>query len=171
MRYRTILALTVLALACGQPFWKVPPRPSEPVFPPARAAVPIDSILLEHTACFGRCPIYAYMLRRTGAATYEGIRFTPVLGRYGADLDSVTFRRLERTVRAKHFFAMWRDYASAVTDQPSVITTAFVGDTVKRVDRYGVGEDAPFELREVEAAIEETGAALHWRYEGPSKDW
>ena len=114
------------------------------------------------------CPTYSYVLRGNGTAEFEGREHTPMLGRYTAPLAPASFDSIVRLLREKHFLQMARVYAYPATDQTSVITRAFLADTVKEVERYGDPADAPRELYQIEAAIQRLGANLHWHYLGPS---
>jgi hypothetical protein len=67
-------------------------------------------------------------------------------------------------LRRKHFLRLASDYSYPATDQSSKITRVFLADTVKEVERYGEPTDAPDELFEIEAAIENIGATLPWQY-------
>lgn len=43
-------------------------------------AIEADSIRLETSPCFGRCPVYAVTVRPDGSGVFEGKRFTAVTG-------------------------------------------------------------------------------------------
>lgn len=168
LRARRLITGGLLVAACSKPFWKAPPPAPEPVFPARLINAEIDSISLTQTSCMVPCPTYRYVLRSDGTARYEGHGSTPVLGRYSAPFDRTSFDNLVAVLRQKHFLQLARHYEYPATDQSSKITRVFLADTVKEVHRYGEPHDAPRELYEVEAAIEELGANLPWQYVGPS---
>ena len=55
-------------------------------------------ISIRRSACFGRCPIYDFVLTRAGRARYDGVEWTTIVGRYRATVDSESFVRLTKFI-------------------------------------------------------------------------
>ena len=46
----------------------------------------IESVTMQRTGCYGRCPSYILEIDKSGIATYTGIRFTEDSGVFGKKL-------------------------------------------------------------------------------------
>jgi hypothetical protein len=139
----------------------------------------LDSIALERTACFGRCPVYRLLIAGTGAVHFES--GSP------SDASDTTFTdsippsaagALLALARAIDFFDLPDEITPAnpdacslaATDHPSAIVTISMGDTVKRVNHYhgchtelnGVYGDAYPRLTAFEAAIDSAARIERW---------
>ena len=122
------------------------------------AANAITEISVEHTPCFGPCPIYRVILRRDGTATWIGVKNTDKIGTYNADVYG--FDRLARAVQSRGFFRMRSHYDADFTDAASVITTVIQDGRRKEVNDYGGA--GPQELWEVETLVDGLLVGAQW---------
>lgn len=118
----------------------------------------ITEISIEHTRCYGTCPIYKIILRPDNTAIYIGQKYSDRIGTYKADI--YQFSRISQAVREDGFFALRDSYTEAVTDQPSVITTVAQGKRRKVVDNHG--DTGPQKLWEIQTLIDGAVAQARW---------
>lgn len=119
---------------------------------------PITDVSIEHTACFGTCPVYKIILHQDNTATFIGQRDTDRIGTYKANIGS--FIRLQKAVQDHGFFGLKDHYSSGITDQPHVITTVLQSGHPKTVDNDG--DSGPQKLWELDAMIDGIAAQAHW---------
>lgn len=136
-----ILLLTLGATACTN-FFSAPPPPARPadtgpLFPAPIAASTVRRIQLERSACFGTCPVYTVTFDRDGTGRYHGEEYVRDLGDYVGRIDTTAFRRLAERLLTSGFFRFKTRYWEPATDLPSTILTVSLGDTSKRVLKYG----------------------------------
>lgn len=128
----------------------------------AGAQIPsaVSLITLERTACFGTCPVYKVTLARDGAAVYEGIRWTPRIGRFHSSIDSLAFAQLAQLVLGQGFATLDSSYIEPVTDNPTTIVCLRWAATSRCVEHYG--QVGPPNLYNIERAIDSTAVRLLW---------
>ena len=156
-----VLALTIVtvAVSCHQPFFRARPVPQPPPFVPPQSPNDIVEIVIAHTPCFGTCPVYRFVLRRSGPSVYEGGRFAAIQGRYEAVADSASMQTLAQLLLRRRFFEM-DSILDLVIDAPSIEITAVLNDSRQRtVTAYRGSAD----FNEIAAAIDSIGARLPWR--------
>ena len=127
----------------------------------------VDSVLLERTRCFGRCPAYSVLLTTRGIVRFwaEGKTGPPTAS------DSVG---------APAFMIVWDDAwigkimtlpndieqsplcTNPRTDAPYAILTLFTTQGSKRVVDYLGCDGVPSELRDVEVAIDARTRVNRW---------
>lgn len=148
----SFLLASTLLIGCGPHFFNLPPDPG-PLFPAPASANEVSRIELERTACFGTCPEYTVTFDRDGAGRYHGQRFVQDLGDYLGRIDTVAFRHLAERLLTSGFFRFKTRYWEPATDLPSTILTVSLGDTSKRVLKYGDVGPAVFDsiAREVDS--------------------
>ena len=129
------------------------------VLPPGSAD--LSEIRLERTACFGSCPIDTVVLRPDGTASYEGKRFVDRIGEYEGTFAQDDFRKLAAEFEAIGFFQLNDRYRRPITDQPSRITSATRGASVKKVDNYG--NAGPRNLKDLEDRILKVAQTITWK--------
>jgi hypothetical protein len=139
------------------------------------AAVP-DSIVLERTVCFGRCPAYRLRISAAGA-----VRFEPTIpaGTAGtATIAAAAYHDLAAELEAADFDSfparIQEDRALCAreaTDHPSAIITVYRGTESKTVDDYtgcapadnDPGSAQRLEiLRRLPARIDSVAGAARW---------
>ncbi len=124
----------------------------------------ITEISVEHTPCYGRCPVYKVILRGNNQAIFIGVSNTDRIGTYKADVGG--YDRLAQAISRKGFFQLQNRYAARVTDQSTVITSVLRGGRRKAVSNYG--NAGPQELWEVQTMIDGIVAQAHWTKVGAS---
>lgn len=139
----------------------------------------LDSIALERTPCFGRCPVYRLRIAGTGAVHFESAGPPDTLNTTFSDsIPPAAAGALLALARAIDFFALPDEITPAnpdacrlaATDHPSAIVTISMGDTVKRVNHYhgcdtelnGEYGDAYPRLTAFEAAIDSAARVDRW---------
>ncbi len=125
----------------------------------AQAAATITEITVEHTGCFGTCPVYKVILRQSGTATFIGTRYVTKLGTYTAFFGG--FDHLARAIAARQFAGFKPVYTRPVTDSPSVETGLVAGGKRKIVVNYA--DTGPQALWEIQAMIDGAAAELEWK--------
>jgi hypothetical protein len=119
----------------------------------------ITEITLEHSECFGACPVYKLTLQADGTATYKGKEFVERIGTYSARLAPSTFRRLAETSEALKYFKLKDRYKSNWSDGQHVITSVVRGGKRKTVDDDR--DTGPTPLWAFERVVEAEAAKLN----------
>ena len=79
------ILIAVVALACGRPATPPdPPLPSQTAAAPEFNPSSVRALEIEHTGCFGSCPIYRVRVTDAGELEYEGKKFVRHVGRLTA---------------------------------------------------------------------------------------
>ena len=146
--------LLLTASACGESAWLPAPPPETPasasslVDPPpdAAAAVPPDSaaVVLERTACYGRCPVYTVSAFADGRIAFEGRAHVARVGTAARRVDpgvvAGLVARAEAIDHAGYPDALtWGSPACTTmrTDGPTATTTVRTAGGTSRVEHYG----------------------------------
>jgi Domain of unknown function (DUF6438) len=119
----------------------------------------ISSIKVEHTACFGTCPIYSLTIFRDGRVRYEGEGFVKEKGVRTKTISAGEFKRLAAKVDEIGFFKLKPAYRANITDLPTTIVTVVRGTESKRVEDYF---GAPKRLHGLEEFIENVANISRW---------
>lgn len=137
-----------------------------------------DSVTLERTRCYGRCPAYRVTIHGDGKVEFQGMAFTAVGGRQEATLSGERIAELVGAINAAGYFAL--PYDSTITDCPTYRTdapTAIVsvtsGDRSKKITHYqgciDLGADGspngiiyPAPLTELERRIDSLVGTDRW---------
>lgn len=122
--------------------------------------IQIDEITLEHTGCFGSCPIYKVILRRDGFASYTGKDYAERKGSYHAKLDRLPFENLAQLIYGDGFFNMRDRYEAPFTDLDTMIITVLRNGKRKTVEAYG--GSYPIELWGMAIAIDAIADEMKW---------
>jgi hypothetical protein len=156
---RAGMALGVVAAACA-------PRPVPPDNPPA-TDTPV--ITLERTACFGRCPVYRLSISAAGVVHYEGKANVRHLGAAEDTIPPARVDSLVQELGRLGYFDMAESHlpdspacGRYSTDSPAAITSVAARDRRKQV-RHDYGcRDAPAELAQIEARIDQVAGTSRW---------
>lgn len=128
----------------------------------AWAGLPLDSLRLTRSGCFGTCPVFATVLRRGGRATYCGVSYVDRLGVWEAHIGVGTYGRLTQLVDDARYRELKGEYFASWTDLETVVLTAWFADgSSKRVLDYGW--QGPTYLWALHSAIEHSVAQADWR--------
>lgn len=103
----------------------------------------IDSVTLERTACYGRCPVYTIVIHGDGRVLYEGQEHVTLQGHAEGMLSRDQIAELGRAIDSADYFSLRDSYAnnadgcpSTVTDQPSATTSVTIGARTKTIRHY-----------------------------------
>ncbi len=132
--------------------------------PSAEARNAITEVSVEHTPCYGPCPVYKLTLRHDGTAIFVGFSNVSKIGTYTATVGG--FNQLAQALRRHNFQRFQPDYTSGITDLSYTITTVVQGGHRKTVKSDMVGE--PQTLREIQTLIDGTAAEAQWKKVGSS---
>lgn len=117
------------------------------------------SLSFERTLCFGMCPAYKIQVMNDGSCTYEGYKFTDMIGKYEATLSKEQYDRIKSEADRINFWELESKYDAPVTDLPSVIIMLAGPNGPKEiVDRT----DAPEELKDFEKITDGILLSLDW---------
>jgi hypothetical protein len=119
----------------------------------------ISAIKVEHTGCFGTCPIYSLTIFRDGRVKYEGKGFVKKKGIRTKTISTGEFNQLAAKVDEIGFFKLKPAYRANVTDLPTIIVTVVRGTESKRVEDYF---GAPERLHGLEELIENVANISSW---------
>lgn len=97
----------------------------------------ITEITIEHTGCFGACPVYKATLKQDGAVRYVGERYVKQIGAYTATVDADRFKRLAELAEILGYFKLQDRYAKPITDQEHILTSVVRNGKRKTIDNYG----------------------------------
>ena len=144
---------------------------------PSQTAAPIDSLVLERTACFGVCPVYRLRINSAEEIRFES-RNRSDSGRVAIDTAGRgTYGSLIARARAAGFYQFPPEIQkdpvlcrNLATDHPTAITTVFTGQTTRQViDYHGCFETVEHEvipriqkLRAFENDIDSTLHSSRW---------
>ena len=121
-------------------------------------------IRLQHTGCFGRCPVYGFLFSRNDTSVYEGGPFAIIQGRYETIVDSSTFERLAQLLLDSHFFALDSVLSPMWSDSPSIQLSAVLADSRKK---WVIAQALPASFLRLTDAIDSVGSHLQWRPKAP----
>ena len=125
------------------------------------ASLPYDSISLERTPCFGKCPVYNVTFYRNGRAEYEAVRHLPKLGKYAGEIDPFSYGRLCYLIENSRFERMVPGYAADWTDDTECIVRVKTGSDTAEVGDYG--QVGPIELWAIQEVIDGLCGRIEWK--------
>ncbi len=115
---------------------------------------PIVSVMIHHTACFGRCPDYKVEISNDGTATYTGIRFVTDSGVFKKNIGIKRANDIFNIVMANRLDTCKKMYENRVPDLPGLYYTIKYKDSTKNILN---AEWGPYILREIADSIEAVG--------------
>jgi len=125
--------------------------------PEAPADSPLDTVLFyRRTACFGMCPSFDFVVRRSGTAFYKGRNFVDLIGTYQGSTSEESIIQIIAKANELRYDTLQREYDNRlVSDLPSV-QTEINGQLV--INRY----QGP-NLNELYTALDSMIARIDWR--------
>jgi hypothetical protein len=118
------------------------------------------SLEIFHSGCRGTCPVYSIQVDGKGNAKYNGRYSVELMGDYTKTLEAKTVEALSQAINDAHFWDFQDEYGGGVADLPSVRTTVTMDGKTKSVHDI---REAPKELRELEAKLEELIGEAGWK--------
>lgn len=107
----------------------------------------ITQIGIEHTPCFGHCPVFTFVVNSDGSFRYvsarEGRSLTPEFGgkpregSFTGKIDAREFHNLARYMKEAGFMELADRYDGNFTDAPTAYTMVVMNGTRKIVSNYG----------------------------------
>ena len=130
----------------------------------ARAAddAPITQFKLQHTQCYGPCPIDELTLNADGAAQFAGDIHSARTGFYRGQIAPAVFAGLARVFQDQNFFELRAEIGDALTaDAPDAIVSATRGGVSYKVVFRASGNREL--LDKLEAAFAAASAPIGWQ--------
>lgn len=101
--------------------------------------------------CFGSCPVYTLNIDHEGLATYDGIRFTDLVGKHTLLLSPETVQDLNKAFEKADFENFKDNYESEIADLASVS----ISYRNTNIDKTVVGKmERPEKVKELEELLE-----------------
>jgi Domain of unknown function (DUF6438) len=120
----------------------------------------VTEIGLERTPCFGTCPVYMLVIKSDGTFRYKGERAVDRKGEYTGKVNRYRFNQLVQFIRDSGYMELQDRYYRAVTDNPTVYTTAVVDGKRKVVSNYASA--GPPKLWTIEELIDKLLLEAEW---------
>ena len=133
-------------------------------------AVPEDfAIEVEHTACFGTCPIYAVRVEATGAVHYHGERFVEAEGARESHVEADAVEDLWLRVQEANFFDLDHSYefdnpacGPEIADLPSTIIRVTAEGREHEVRRNDGCEERPEGWNALRSGVDRLPEVVVW---------
>jgi len=94
------------------------------------AALTSPKIVYSKGACYGECPVYNLTIYNTGLMKYNGIRYTPMIGKYEKQLTDVEYVNLVKLFKDANIWKLDENYDMNIADLPT--TTLSFSDKDKQ---------------------------------------
>lgn len=120
----------------------------------------VTEIGIEHTLCYGPCPVYTLILKSDGTFTYHGELHVSKKGDLTGKLADNQFEKLAKTAIEIGFMDLETNYSKPVTDHSSIFTMVVVGGQRKIIRDYAA--TAPEKLRKFEKQIDDALGDATW---------
>ena len=126
------------------------------------ADAPITQIKLQHTECYGPCPVDEITLNADGNAQFAGVSNGTRQGFYRGQVAPEKFAALTRALEDQNFFELRAEIGDALTtDAPDAIVSATRGGVSYRVTFRASGNREL--LAKLEAAFSDASAQIEWK--------
>lgn len=96
----------------------------------------ISEIGIEHSGCFGTCPIYTFIVKSDGTFRHKGVKYVEREGDYTGTIPVWEFHKLAQFIRDSAYVELEDAYRRKVTDNPTTYTMVVVNDKRKTVSNY-----------------------------------
>ena len=108
-------------------------------------------IKIRKTACFGRCPVYEFIILKDGTAIFNGLQNVTKIGKHSLKLSKEEFTTLQ-SLLSKTTFSEYQDTYNnpRITDLPSTYIT-YKGKQIQ----IRIWQNVPQELKEITKYIEQ----------------
>jgi Domain of unknown function (DUF6438) len=127
------------------------------------------AIILERTACFGRCPVYRISASSSGVVSYQGTAHVRHLGGATGQIPAERIGALLKELDDAGYFSFADRYTSSgascgryATDLPTVITSATLHGRTKQVEHDQGCAGAPGALVVLERRIDDVLGSGQW---------
>lgn len=122
-----------------------------------------DTLITYSTAaCFGRCPVYTFIVFKDGTAEFEGKQWTSPNGKAKGKLTEAQLKELEMEIAAARLFKKQNKYGNSKMDTP--INTIVYFKRTKR-KKIHFGSDAPESLEKMEGHLKKLSKdVIKWEH-------
>jgi len=131
---------------------------------------PDFQMTLERGMCFGTCPVYRVTISANGDVTFEGERFTKVIGVRHKRISRDAVKQLNDAVNDINFFDLGRydeegTCPQYTTDGPHLAITVTMNGRTKKVPHYTGCNGFPIEKKLIafENRIDEIAGIEEWK--------
>ena len=97
----------------------------------------ITEIGIERTICFGKCPIYTFIMKSDGTFRYAGEANVERKGTFTGTVPVEAFNWLAQFIKDSGYMQFKDGYTMQVTDLPSTYTMVVMNGQKKVVEDYG----------------------------------
>jgi hypothetical protein len=121
----------------------------------------ITEIGIERSGCYGRCPVYTFIVRSDGTFRYTGTKYVEHEGEFIGTIPVWYFHRLAQFVRDSGYMELEDRYSRMVTDSSTTYTTVMMGAKRKTISNYA--NSGPTKLWAIEQLIDDLMAKEEWK--------
>ena len=124
--------------------------------------LPIKSVSIKRSGCYGPCPVYSLTLNLHGTSKYKGIQYVDKKGNYTGKISIWNYGKLCYFIEKIGFKKLASEYSSRATDLPSVtIEVNYKNGNQKKV--YDYGNQGPIEFWVLTKAIDGIKNEIDWK--------
>jgi len=121
----------------------------------------ISEIGIEHTPCYGTCPVYTLIIRSDGTVRYNGEKFVERVGKLSGKIEEKwRFDQLAQFIMDSNFMGLADCYTTPITDGPTVYTMVVLNGKRKVVSNYH--NTGPSKLWAIEHLIDDLMRQTKW---------
>ena len=121
----------------------------------------ITEVGIERTACFGRCPIYTFIIKSDGTFRYKGVEYVERKGEFTGTIPVEYFHRLAQFIRDSGYMELEDGYSRTGGRNATIYTMVVRNGKRKTVSNYNnVG---PTKLWAIETPIDDLLRNAQWR--------
>lgn len=120
-------------------------------------------ITLRRSGCYGMCSTYEIEIHGDGTVLYDGKAYVGTTGERTVKISRASLEKLVDAFRKADYFSLAAGYVTAVTDNPTYVSSiSFDGLSKSVLDYVGRGVGMPPGVSDVEAAIDRLSGASKW---------
>jgi hypothetical protein len=152
IRFLGVIALSVVLFSCSQTKTMT-----------GRRDISKDTVMLQRTVCYGRCPAYDLIIYGTGKVEFDGGAFSKTEGKVSVEIPVDSVRVLLNEIEESEFFSWNNEYLRQdATDLSSAIVTITIDGKSKKIKHYKGDSTAPEKLLTIERRIDEITNSEQW---------
>ena len=114
----------------------------------------IQSIMIDRTGCFGKCPTYSIKIDNSGIVTYTGKRFVTDSGVYTKNVGATITTEIIHQLHFHKVDTCRNLYENMIPDLPGLVYTIQYKDSTKKIRNAFWG---PEYLKQIAVAIDDLG--------------
>ena len=93
----------------------------------------IQSVAIERTGCYGRCPSYSIRIQKGGMVTYTAGAYTPDTGTYTKNVGAKVVQQILSKLEKMRVDTCQKAYDSQIPDLPNLNYTIVYKNTTKKI--------------------------------------